>query len=34
VHEALVAYLNSPAINRRTDDDKSLAIGCRMADDG
>ena len=27
----LIAYLNSEAINRRTDDDKSLIIGCRMA---
>ncbi len=33
VRKALIAYLNSPAINQRTDDDKSLAIGCRMADE-
>jgi hypothetical protein len=33
VRKALIAYLNSPAINQRTNDDKSLAIGCRMADD-
>ncbi len=26
----LVAYLNSEAVNRRTDDDKSLAVGCRL----
>ena len=26
----LLAYLNSPAINERTDDDKSLAIACRL----
>jgi hypothetical protein len=26
----LVAYLNSEAVNRRTDDDKSLAIACRI----
>jgi hypothetical protein len=30
VRDELIAYLNSPAINQRTDDDKSLAIGCRM----
>jgi hypothetical protein len=34
VRKELIAYLNSPAINQRTDDDKSLAIGCRMAGDG
>ncbi len=28
--DELIAYLNSDAINRRTDDDKSLIIGCRM----
>lgn len=33
MREELVAYLNSPAINRRTDDDKALAIGCRMVPD-
>ncbi len=27
---SLVAYLNSAAVNGRTDDDKSLVIGCRM----
>ncbi len=29
--EALIAYLNSDAVNGRTDDDKSLAIGCRVS---
>ena len=27
---SLLAYLNSAAVNGRTDDDKSLVIGCRM----
>ncbi len=27
---SLVAFLNSESINRRTDDDKSLTVGCRM----
>ena len=27
---SLVAYLNSAAVNGRTDDDKSLVIGCRL----
>jgi hypothetical protein len=26
----LVDYLNSPTINERTDDDKSLVVGCRL----
>jgi hypothetical protein len=26
----LVEFLNSPSINARTDDDKSLVVGCRM----
>ena len=30
VRAELLAYLNSDAINRRTDDDKSLAIACRI----
>jgi hypothetical protein len=30
VRAELLAYLNSEAINRRTDDDKSLAIACRI----
>jgi hypothetical protein len=29
--DELIAYLNSEAINCRTDDDKALIIGCRMA---
>jgi len=28
----LVAYLNSPAIVARTDDDKALVVGCRVGD--
>ncbi|MGP6155954.1 MAG: PP2C family serine/threonine-protein phosphatase [Vulcanimicrobiaceae bacterium] len=28
--ESLLAFLNSDPINRRTNDDKSLAVGCRM----
>ncbi len=31
LRESLLAYLNSGAVNGRTDDDKSLAIACRMA---
>jgi hypothetical protein len=31
LHAELVDYLNSPAINERTDDDKSLVVGCRMS---
>lgn len=27
----LIDYLNSPAINERTDDDKALAVGCRIS---
>ncbi len=27
----LIDYLNSPTINDRTDDDKALAVGCRMS---
>ena len=30
LHAQLVDYLNSPAINERTADDKSLVVGCRM----
>ena len=30
VRAELLAYLNSEAVNRRTDDDKSLAIACRI----
>lgn len=30
LHAELVDYLNSPAINGRTDDDKSLVVGCRI----
>lgn len=30
LRENLLAYLNSEAINARTDDDKSLAIACRI----
>jgi hypothetical protein len=30
LHAELVDYLNSPAINERTDDDKSLVVGCRI----
>ncbi|MGD0475684.1 MAG: PP2C family serine/threonine-protein phosphatase [Candidatus Velthaea sp.] len=30
LHAELVDYLNSPAINERTADDKSLVVGCRI----
>ena len=30
LQESLVAYLNSTTVNERTDDDKSLVIGCRL----
>lgn len=30
LHTQLVEYLNSAAINERTDDDKSLVVGCRI----
>ena len=30
LRDALIAYLGSDAINARTDDDKCLAIGCRI----
>jgi hypothetical protein len=31
LRDALAAYLDSDAINQRTDDDKSLAIACRIS---
>jgi hypothetical protein len=34
IRTALLQFLNSETLNRRTDDDKSLAIGCRMAPSG
>jgi hypothetical protein len=30
LHAQLAAFLNSPPVNERTDDDKSLVVGCRM----
>ncbi len=30
IRKSLIAFLSSDAINQRTDDDKSLAIGCRV----
>jgi hypothetical protein len=31
IRAALVRFLNSPAVNERTDDDKSLALAIRIA---